>query len=316
MTPTRVPLCLCLAAAVLCSPAGAGLWPRTLKAYFGTTPRLDGVISPGEYDDATRFVGVRHWTHTFTPTTDPRDLALVGYVKHDNERLYFAFDVTDDILYGIDTPRWVPTGFPKVHELTPEGFPWFGDEMELLIGADNSIPPGENAEGNGRSWQMVCNLTKSRLGGVGVGGLLEGEPRSKPSAWQTYQRWILTGAQEAVARPKAGGHGYVIEWAVKFNPCLEVAPGKFYSPRMGNVKMGLNIAVGDIDTPEAGEGNFANFHHEDWFAGRRNTRTLRREWGTLWIMAGAKPCSSWGRQSCLPERREPRDAGGWAGRQR
>ena len=24
---------------------------------------------------------------------------------------------------------------------------------------------------------MVCNLTKSRLGGVGAGGLLEGEPR-------------------------------------------------------------------------------------------------------------------------------------------
>jgi SSS family solute:Na+ symporter len=288
MSPIRAVFLLCLGA-VLCSSASAGLWPRTQKAYLGTTPKLDGVISPGEYDDATRFLGVRHWTHTFTPTTDPRDLALVGYVKHDNERLYFAFDVTDDILYGIDTPRWIPTGFPKVHELTPEGFPWFGDEMELLIGADNSVPRGENAEGNGRSWQMVCNLTKSRLGGIGVGGLLEGEPRSSDSAWKTYQKWILEGAQKAAAKRKPEGHGYVIEWAVRFNPCLEMAPGKFYAADMADTPMGLNIALGDLDEPEKGDGNFANFHHEDWFAGDKDTRTQKRQWGTLWMMKGPRP---------------------------
>ncbi len=44
---------------------------------------------------------------------------------------------------------------------------------------------------------MVCNLTKSRLGGIGNGGLLEGEPRSSESAWDTYQSWILSGAQQA-----------------------------------------------------------------------------------------------------------------------
>ena len=269
--------------------AEAGLWPRGLRAYLGSTPLLDGVISPGEYDDATRFRGTRYWTHTFTPTTDNEDLSLVGYVKHDGERLYFAFDVTDDILYGIDTPRWVPENHPYVHELTRRGWPWFGDEMELLIGADNTCPRGEHAAGDGASWQMVCNLTKSRLGGVGVGGLLEGEPRARQSAWDNYQRWILTGAQEAIAKVKPEGKGYIIEWAVSFDPCLEVAPGKFYSLEMGDVKMGLNIALGDLDTPEAGAGNFGNFHHEDWFAGRPSTRTLRREWGSLWMMAGPKP---------------------------
>ena len=172
--------------------------------------------------------------------------------------------------------------------MTREGYPWFGDEIELLINADNHFPRGLHAEGNGRSWQMVCNLTKSRLGGVGIGGLLEGEPRRSRAAWDQYQEWILTRAMEAVARPKPGGGGYVIEWAVNFDPCLEVAPGVFYSTAMGDVKMGLNIAVGDLDEKERGEGNFGNFHHEDWFAGRPRTRTLRREWGSLWMMAGTR----------------------------
>ena len=267
----------------------AGDFPRTLQAYLGSTPALDGVISPGEWDDATRFEGVLKWSHTFSPTTDPKDLALVGYVKHDAKRLYFAFDVTDDVLYGIDTPRWLPRENPNAHELTPQGFPWFGDEMELLINASNHWSGHENAAGDGSSWQMVCNLTKSRKGGIGRGGLLEGEPRKDPAAWKTYQRWILSGAQEAVAKVKPGGKGYIIEWAVNFNPCLEIAPRKFYSTAMGDRPMGINIAVGDLDQMEKGAGNFGNFHHEDWFAGDARRRTELHEWGTLWMRAGQRP---------------------------
>ena len=259
-----------------------------LDAWPGSTPVIDGIISPGEWDDATRFTGVLNWSHTFTATTDPRDLALTGYVKHDDKRLYFAFDVTDDLLYGIDTPRWLPKENPKAHELTREGYPWFGDEMELLINAANKWSGNENAAGNGSSWQMVCNLTKSRLGGVGKGGLLEGEPRKSLEAWNTYQRWIQTAAQEAVAKRKPAGKGYVIEWAVNFNPCLEVEPGKFYSPSMGDRAMGLNIAVGDLDTPESGAGNFGGFHHEEWFAGDSKRRTELREWGILSMHASPK----------------------------
>jgi SSS family solute:Na+ symporter len=76
----------------------------------------------------------------------------------------------------------------------------------------------------------------------------------------------------------------VIEWAVSFNPCLEVEPGKFYSTEMGNRPMGINIALGDLDEKERGRGNFGNFHHEDWFAGAKDVRTQLRHWGTLWIM--------------------------------
>lgn len=268
-----------------------GEFPRSLEAYRGSTPLLDGKISPGEWDDATEFSGVADWIPQFSRTIDPKDLSLRGYVKHDGRRLYFAFDVTDDVLYGIDTPRWLPDENPKAHELTPEGFPWFGDEMELLINASNRWVANENAVGNGSSWQMVCNLTKSRKGGVGVGGLLEGEPRKNAQAWLTYRSWIVSGAQEAVAKRKPDGKGYVIEWAVSFNPCLEVEPGKFYSVAMGDRPMGLNIALGDLDEKQKGAGNFGHFHHEDWFAGAKDVRTQLRNWGTLWIRVGAKPAS-------------------------
>jgi len=73
---------------------------------------------------------------------------------------------------------------------------------------------------------------------------------------EQYQKWIESGAQEAVAKVKPGGHGYVIEWAVNFDPCLEVEPGKFYSVAMGDRKMGLNIALGDLDEKDRGVGNF------------------------------------------------------------
>ena len=133
------------------------------------------------------------------------------------------------------------------------------------------------------------SATKSRLHGVGVGGLLEGEPRSSRVAWETYQKWILSGAQEAVAKPKPGGKGYVIEWAVSFNPCLEVEPGVFYSTALGDRQMGLNIAIGDLDEKEKGAGNFGNFHHEDWFAGRQGTpKTQLRYFGSLWMRARKK----------------------------
>jgi SSS family solute:Na+ symporter len=278
--------CICVfgAALFLC----AGQFPRSLNAYPGKTPTLDGVISPGEWNDATTFTNAG-WIPQFSPTTDPKDLSLRGYVKHDATRLYFAFDITDDVLYGIDTPRWLPEENPHAHELTRAGFPWFGDEMELLINATNQWTGNENAQGDGESWQMVCNLTKSRKGGVGTGGLLEGEPRVKESAWNTYQRWILSGAQECVAKPKPGGHGYVIEWAVNFDPCLEIAPGRFYSTAMGDRAVGLNIALGDLDEKDRGKGNFGHFHHEDWFAGAKDIRTNLKQFGTLWIRTSGRP---------------------------
>ncbi len=262
-----------------------------MRAWRGTTPELDGVISPGEWADAESFSGGRGWIHTFSPTTDDTDLSLQGWVKHDGQNLYFAFQVFDDVLYGIDTPRWLPDENAKAHDLTREGFPWFGDEIEILINArpTGKEPDGFECSGNGSSWQMVCNLTKSRLGGVGVGGLLEGEPRSSIQAWETYQNWIVTGAMKAVAKRSVGPKkGYVIEWMIRPNPCLEVKPGVFWNPQLGETRMGLNLALGDLDEKATGKGNFGSFHHEDWWSGGPQTRTHLNNFGSLIIMPGPK----------------------------
>jgi solute:Na+ symporter, SSS family len=279
-----------IAALLVCAGMlSAGEFARTLNAYRGSTPKLDGVISRSEYADAVEFTGVRDWIPQFTPTTSPNDLSLKGWVKHDGKRLYFAFEIADDVLYAIDTPRWLPDNNPGAHELTQQGFPWFGDEMEILLNASNKWSGNESAAGTGSSWQMVCNLTKSRLGGVGAGGLLEGEPRRSSEAWNRYKSWIETRAQECVAKPAREGRGYVIEWAISFNPCLEVEPGVFYSTNAEDRAMGLNIALGDLDEKEKGKGNFGNFHHEDWWAGAKDVRTQLRHWGTLWMKTGKKP---------------------------
>jgi SSS family solute:Na+ symporter len=275
------------AIALIACTLSAGEFPRTLDAYAGRTPKLDGVISKGEYSDATRFTGVSDWIAQFTPTKNRQDLSVVGYVKHDDKYLYFAFDVTDDVLYGIDTRRWLPDHNPRAHEISREGYPWFGDEMEILLNASNKWRGDENAAGNGSSWQMVCNLTKSQMHNTRVGGMLAGEPRKSADAWNTYVGWIEHGDQTCAVKARKGG--YVLEWRIAFNPCVEVEPGVFYSPQMGDKPMGLNIALGDLDDKEKGVGNFGNFHHEDWWAGAKDKRTELRHWGTLWIRSSRRP---------------------------
>jgi solute:Na+ symporter, SSS family len=282
-------LCLLL----LASPALAGESPQQVEAYRGTRPRLDGVLSPGEWDDASVIEGTRGWTAQFTPTTHARDLSLRVLVKHDGRDLYLAFDVTDDVLYGFDTERWLPPGKPRAHELTPAGYPWFGDGVELMVNASHRWDPRDGVpnNGDGSSWQMVASTHKSRLGGLGRGGLMEGEERKNPRAWATYQRWIRSGAMQAAVRLRPAGapRGYVIEWRVQARPCLEIAPGRFWSPRLGVVRMGFNVGVNDLDEPEKGTGNFAQFHHEDWWAGEKDRRTWPKQWGTLVLHPGRRP---------------------------
>lgn len=214
--------------ALIACTLAAGEFPRTLDAYAGKAPNLDGTISKGEYSDATRFTGVSDWIAQFTPTKDPKDLSVVGYVKHDDKYLYFAFDVTDDVLYGIDTERWLPDNNPRAHEISREGYPWFGDEMEILLNASNKWKDDENAAGNGFSWQMVCNLTKSQLHNTNVGGILAGEPRRSTDAWNTYVGWIEHGDQTCAVKPRraamySNGASHSIP-ALKSSPAFSIRP--------------------------------------------------------------------------------------------
>ena len=234
---------------------------KSLKAFRGSTPHIDGVLSPGEWSDAFAFVtpfraGLMDWTPEFKNVTDPSDLSMRGWIKHDHEALYIAVNVTDDILYR-DGKLWTPPGNPSANVLNQTGWPWFGDEMEVLLNAAHNAgdgscrgvsDPKREVVGNETEWQLVMNIGKSRLGGIGVGGLLEGEPRSNLSAWNNYQRWIKTGLVKGatnVAFRSPGLNVWVAEWHIDFT-LMQIEPGKPYSADMPDTAMGINIALKQV----------------------------------------------------------------------
>ena len=264
----------------------------TVDVYRGTTPTVDGVISVGEYSDATRIAGVGGWAAQFSPVNEPGDLSVEVWIKHDGENLFVAFDVTDNVIYGIDTDRWKPDENDNPHQMNGEGWPWFGDGVELLLNAENrwSEEDGEGAKGNGSSWQMVASTHKSWLKGVGAGGLMQGEPRGNEEAWGNYAKWTENGDMVAAVglKPAEAGRGYIIEWQVNADPCMEIAPGRFWSPDLGEVRMGLNLAVADLDYPEDSADNWLNIHHENWWSGEKDKRTWLKQWGTMILHSGTR----------------------------
>ena len=272
----------------------AGAWPKQVRVYRGSAPQLDGVISPGEYDDASLLDDFSAWTPHFLEVQSQDDLYAKVWLKHDGSALYVAWDVTDDVLYGFDVPRYLPDNNANAHALTREGFPWFGDGVELLVNASYEWTVGANqiASGTGASFMMVASNHKSLLGGLGVGGLMLGEPRSSDIAMASYEAWTRNGDMEAVVRQKdkaTEGSGYVIEWRVNADPCLEVRLGEYWNPAMGEVPMGLNITVADLDEKGAGAPHTPDFHHEDWWAGERGDRIRLWQFGTMVMVPGPKP---------------------------
>jgi SSS family solute:Na+ symporter len=277
--------------------------PPPLHAFLGTTPSIDGVVEKAEWSDASVFGDVFTWDAQFSPvdpTSSPLDLNITGYVKHDGQRLFFAFEIIDDKLYSSDTAAWLPAANPFADDMGPRypcpAWPWFGDELEVLINAPN-IPSGP-VTGVPGVWQMVVNAHKSRLGGWGVGGLLEGEPRSSDTAWENYQQWIFSRAMEAAvtvspAGGRATGGRWSAEFAADFNPLLQVAPGKCWNTSWPATPVGLNIALGDTDT-EA-EGSPFGLKHEMWWSGNTscvgggNCHTLLNQFGTLMLEPGTRP---------------------------
>ena len=242
--------------------------PDSIIAYLGTTPVLDGFIRAGEYDDADKIVGVRGWKSDTPPAAEQsEDLSAVGWVKHDGSSLYFAFDVTDDVIYGFDIERWVPDNNPDANKLNwQRGWPFWGDGIELMMNSTYQWDDDSRCIGDGRSWQFCCSTNKSILGGLGVGGLSSGLPLTS-DVWARYEHWIRSGSMEASVRLKSKeeGRGYVFEWRINPNPCMKIDETTFVDLSK-ETKVGFNIEFQDLDEKEKGEGNFSNMHHIDYWS--------------------------------------------------
>lgn len=264
----------------------AGEAPQVLTAYLGTTPTLDGMIQQEEYADAQYFIGVNDWkTDTKVPAQDSRDLSLQAWVKHDGVSLFFAFDVTDDVIYGFDTDRWVSTNNPQANDMTfASGWPWWGDGVEIMMNSTYQWHENQTCAGDGTSWQVVCSTHKSTLGGLGTGGLMAGEPRTA-TAWGFYESWAQNGDMQAVVRLKENdkSRGYVIEWRINPNPCLQIDTSTFVDLSK-ETRVGINFEVQDLDEKERGQGNWSNFHHIDYWAKVGSySKTALKSFGTLII---------------------------------
>eukprot|EP01052_Picozoa_sp_SAG31_P001231 SAG31_NODE_41_length_31342_cov_8.029286_21_plen_161_part_00 len=62
-------------------------------------------------------------TPEFSNVTSPSDLALHGWIKHDSENLYLAFNISDNLLYAEQTARWTPKANPNANVLNQSGWP-------------------------------------------------------------------------------------------------------------------------------------------------------------------------------------------------
>ena len=244
-----------------------GDYPDTLTAYLGTTPTLDGYISEGEYSDAEMITGPQGWIEPGTVMTDDScDLGFKVWYKHDGNYLYFAFDVSDTIIYAFDTDRWVPDKFPNSNALERTvGRPFFGDGIEIFMNATNRNDE-TNSIGDGTFWQTILSTHKSYFGGLEYGGLIQGIPYSE-YAWENYENWYDSAYMKASVRIKSKeeGRGYVAEWRISPDPCLQIheTDSVFVDFSKEN-KLGINIEFQDVDKKETS--NTAGFQHVVYFA--------------------------------------------------
>ena len=257
---------------------------RRMTCWRGTTPVFDGQVSPEEYRDATRFEWNHEWIEAMELQIESReDLDFHGWIKHDGEHLYLAFDVRDDLFYGMDTDRWVPSRNPDAHVVgeRERGWPWFGDMIEVLTYSrmvDVQVPISD-VTGDGRGVQIIYNLTKSHERGVGTPGMLPHGPNRSATNWENNKRWISEDIIETRTALHATEDRYSVEIRLRLDGGIEIAKDQFWEDGMPDTPIGFNLAVGDVDTPDKSPDGL--LHHETWWAGK----TVAGEGGTrvkLW----------------------------------
>ena len=271
---------------------------RRMVCWKGATPEFDGRIGQGEYDDATPFEWNADWIEAMKQDIVSRqDLDFNGWIKHDGEHLYLAFDITDDIFYGIETERWLPPQDEFAHVIgeRERGRPWFGDMIEILT-YSRMLDIGEpvsGVTGDGRGIQIIYNLTKSLEGGVGVPGMLPHGPNLTVENWDNNSRWILDDIIETRTVIHELEDRYTVEVRIRLDGGMEIREGEYWTDGMPDTPIGFNLAVGDVDEAEKAPDGL--LHHETWWAGKTVQRASGprvKLWGVLVLTSKEKPRAS------------------------
>jgi hypothetical protein len=234
----------------------AGWTPPEIRCPLGKAPVLDGVVAKGEWDDA---LVVRQpadsWPHDtmvqkLDVKYDPADLACAIRMKHDGARLYILCEITDDVIYKLDTEEWVPDKHkdrPKPCWKSPAGqedWGYWGDCFEVGICASMNGPYKSfpvtgpvDAQKPGECWKVQGNISYGRV-----------------MAGEVLKDLVEKGHMQCAMKRLEKGKGYVLEWAIAFNPCMAVGDGKFYEPGKSE-PLGMQMIIVDVDTPEASQGH-------------------------------------------------------------
>jgi hypothetical protein len=183
--------------------------------------------------------------------TDSNDLSAKVYLAVNNEALYFAFDVTDDVFVP------VPDGVTNER--------WLYDGAELYIGLyDETSPRHAGLRSSGPNQDYKFLLFKQNA-------LLEGAP---------VERHIVHGDGSYYFAAKQGGGGYVVEGRMPYTNFVREGAAPFV-PRVG-MRIPLDIVIMDNDTPGTTlrEGILAySFYNND------NSWQSPRNWMHTWIEA-------------------------------
>jgi len=263
-------------------------------AWQGSVPNFDGKIEADEYSDASHFSWSKDWIEAMPQEIEsPEDLDFEGWVKHDGEYLYLAFDVWDDIFYGIETESWLPTQDPQAHVIGErlQGRPWFGDMIEILLYGrlmDLQTPVG-GVTGDGRGLQIIYNLNKSLEGGVGFPGMLPHGPGRSVENFENNKRWILEDIIETKTYRIDRENRYMVEVRIRLDGGIEVEEGIYWSVNKPDTVIGFNLSIGDVDGPDKSPDGL--LHHETWWAGKwsqGDQYTRKKFWGLLILTSEAK----------------------------
>lgn len=150
-----LPLAIAIIISCVLFPGVQAPSTTTVVAILGTTPTLDGAISPGEWDDASKI----------TFSVPGFSVLCEVYVKHDGSDLYIAFNIPDTDVENEDCSRVL---IDVNHD---EAAVFMPDDLLLAIYRDGTL----------KEWQGKGDLswmTASPTGWIGT-------YKSEPTFWQT-----------------------------------------------------------------------------------------------------------------------------------
>ncbi len=281
------------ACALACVVAAAVAEPTipVARVPYASAPTIDGVEEEGEWDDALilRDFGAP-WAADMMSrgrdvVYDRNDLDVAIRVKHDGRTLYMLAIVRDDRIYAIDTPEWQPPAGrdrePPYWKTAPgtrgmfggAHWGWWGDCVEIAIVAnmDADIPMlptcgAHDPLNPGHAWKIQGNMSYARL-----------------MTDEHLAGWVRDGHIRWQGRLTQAPRGYVQEWAIDLDPCLDTGEGPY---RPGeSAPMGFQLLVMDLDEKEDGDG-WSNIRHQAvWsYPSGRGDKRLRENWGRLILL--------------------------------